>query len=153
MLFFLFLFKGGSNFGGRCVQKVFFFLVLLICIFIICLSLVIIFVYFFTLFCIYISLKPYLMPICNLLSASGFFYTTFCHFISLSHSLPPKEYIQARLDNKSVPEMYLRNLHDLYCQTVKLCTELQRFNLGNDSQFLSKLTKSIFQRHLSSYIR
>lgn len=63
-----------------------------------------------------------------------------------------QEYIQARLDNKSVPEMYLRNLHDLYCQTVKLCTELQRFNLGNDSQFLSKLTKSIFQRHLSSYI-
>ncbi|XP_047475468.1 exocyst complex component 5-like [Penaeus chinensis] len=63
-----------------------------------------------------------------------------------------QEYIQAKLDNKSVPEMYLRNLHDLYCQTVKLCTDLQRFNLGNDSQFLAKLTKSIFQRHLSSYI-
>ena len=49
--------------------------------------------------------------------------------------------------------MYLKNLYELYCQTVKLCTELQTFNLGNDSQFLSKLTKSIFQRHLNSYIR
>ncbi|KAK7066299.1 Exocyst complex component 5 [Halocaridina rubra] len=63
-----------------------------------------------------------------------------------------QEFIQARLDNKSVPEVYLKNLHDLYCQTLKLCTDLQRFNLGNDSQFLSKLTKSIFQRHLHSYI-
>ncbi|XP_064108034.1 exocyst complex component 5-like [Macrobrachium nipponense] len=63
-----------------------------------------------------------------------------------------QEYVQSRLDNKSVPEVYLKNLHDLYCQTLKLCTDLQRFNLGNDSQFLSKLTKSIFQRHLHSYI-
>ncbi|KAK3868397.1 hypothetical protein Pcinc_026201 [Petrolisthes cinctipes] len=63
-----------------------------------------------------------------------------------------QEYIQVKLDNKSIPELYLKNLHELYCQTVKLCSDLQRFNLGNDSQFLSKLTKSIFQRHLRSYI-
>ncbi|CAL4063422.1 unnamed protein product [Meganyctiphanes norvegica] len=63
-----------------------------------------------------------------------------------------QEHIQTRLENKSVPEVYLRNLHDLYSQTLKLCTELNRFNLGNDSQFLNKLTKSIFQRHLQTYI-
>ncbi|XP_045120957.1 exocyst complex component 5-like isoform X1 [Portunus trituberculatus] len=63
-----------------------------------------------------------------------------------------QEYIQMKLENKTQLELYLKNLHELYCQTVKLCTDLQTFNLGNDSQFLSKLTKSIFQRHLNSYI-
>lgn len=150
MLFFLFLFEGGSNFGGRCVQKVFFSS---------CFTYLYIYYLFIVsyYFCLLFYSLLYLYIFKALSDANMQFIVSqwillyhICPFISLSHSLPPKEYIQARLDNKSVPEMYLRNLHDLYCQTVKLCTELQRFNLGNDSQFLSKLTKSIFQRHLSS---
>ncbi|XP_076028740.1 exocyst complex component Sec10 [Oratosquilla oratoria] len=63
-----------------------------------------------------------------------------------------QEHIQTRLESKSIPEVYLRNLHELYSQTQKLCSDLQYFDMGTDPNFLSKLTKSIFHRHLHSYI-
>ncbi|KAB7504760.1 Exocyst complex component 5 [Armadillidium nasatum] len=63
-----------------------------------------------------------------------------------------KDHIQAKLEHKNSPDLYLSNLYDLYSKTNRLCTELQGLNLGSDSQFLPRLTKQIFQQHLSSYI-
>ncbi|KAB7503132.1 Exocyst complex component 5 [Armadillidium nasatum] len=62
------------------------------------------------------------------------------------------DHIQAKLEHKNSPDLYLSNLYDLYSKTNRLCTELQGLNLGSDSQFLPRLTKQIFQQHLSSYI-
>lgn len=63
-----------------------------------------------------------------------------------------QEYIQVELTDKSNPEQYLKNLYDLYSKTTKLSNDLTVFNMGNDSAFLSKLTKNIFQRYLDTYI-
>jgi len=63
-----------------------------------------------------------------------------------------KTHIQTVLENKNNTEQYLRNLFTLYSQTTKLSQDLSHYNLGSDQQFLSKLTKDIFARHLDSYI-
>jgi hypothetical protein len=42
-----------------------------------------------------------------------------------------------------------------YCdsfRTMKLSEDLSEFKMGNDSQFLAKLTKNIFHKHLDAYI-
>lgn len=63
-----------------------------------------------------------------------------------------QEHIQAQLNNKTDPEIYLKTLYDFYSKTVKLCGELSVFKLGNDTTFLNKLTRHIFSRCLDTYI-
>ncbi|XP_041351555.1 exocyst complex component 5-like isoform X2 [Gigantopelta aegis] len=63
-----------------------------------------------------------------------------------------QSYISSQLDNKPIDEEYLEKLKELYNQTKDLTSELSKFKLANDSSFLSKLTKGIFQTHLSTYI-
>lgn len=65
---------------------------------------------------------------------------------------PLKDHISMKLEGQSDPEKYLTNLYDLYTRTAKLSNDLSKFKLGNDSAFLSKQTKCIFQRHLDAYI-
>ncbi|XP_014667392.1 PREDICTED: exocyst complex component 5-like [Priapulus caudatus] len=62
------------------------------------------------------------------------------------------EHIQAKLADNSNSEVYLRNLYDLYSQTVKLSAALSTVKMGNDSTFLPKLTKHIFSKHLDTYV-
>nr|XP_002125790.1 exocyst complex component 5 [Ciona intestinalis] len=50
------------------------------------------------------------------------------------------------------PEKYLQHLHKLYGQTVELSGKLSQYKLGSDSNFLNKLTKSIFKTFLQTYI-
>ncbi|XP_046561965.1 LOW QUALITY PROTEIN: exocyst complex component 5-like [Haliotis rubra] len=61
-------------------------------------------------------------------------------------------HISKRLGDRSDQEQYLKNLNDLYVRTKELTTELSVFKLGNDSSFLNKLLKGIFQQHLTAYI-
>lgn len=63
-----------------------------------------------------------------------------------------QENIVGKLADKSRPDKYLKQLHDLYSRTTKLSIDLARYDTGNDQSFLSKLVKNIFQRYLESYI-
>uniref|UniRef100_H2YLS7 Exocyst complex component Sec10-like alpha-helical bundle domain-containing protein n=1 Tax=Ciona savignyi TaxID=51511 RepID=H2YLS7_CIOSA len=51
------------------------------------------------------------------------------------------------------PEKYLQHLHKLYGQTVELSAKLSQYKLASDSNFLNKLTKSIFKNYLQTYIQ
>lgn len=62
-------------------------------------------------------------------------------------------YIVSKLSDKSEPDKYLKKLFELYTSTLKLAEEMSVFDMGSDSTFLSKLTKTVFQKYLDSYIR
>jgi len=62
-----------------------------------------------------------------------------------------KNEVDANLKEVKYTEAYLKNLHDWYMKTNQLSTELQRFNMGTDQTFLTKLTKHIFSRYLDQY--
>ncbi|CAI5448182.1 unnamed protein product [Caenorhabditis angaria] len=67
-----------------------------------------------------------------------------------------KEYINARLrECKEVQdnEQYLKDLAMLYSSTLKMCKELEKLHISPDSAFLATLTKSIFDRYISTYSR
>ncbi|KAK3093226.1 hypothetical protein FSP39_012945, partial [Pinctada imbricata] len=63
-----------------------------------------------------------------------------------------QSHVTSKLDSLEDPEDYLVELHKLYTKTVKLSEDLSQFKMGNDSFFLSKLTKHIFSKHLDAYI-
>ncbi|XP_033337221.1 exocyst complex component Sec10 [Megalopta genalis] len=73
-------------------------------------------------------------------------------FVLNIYHLRLQKYAVAKLADKSDPEKYLKNLHDLYTRTVKLSIELKMFNMGTDDTYLSKLTRNIFQKYLDTYI-
>ncbi|CAB3409163.1 unnamed protein product [Caenorhabditis bovis] len=67
-----------------------------------------------------------------------------------------KEHISAKLreckeadDN----EQYLKDLAMLYSSTLKMCKELEKLHISPDSAYLAALTKSIFDRYLSTYCK
>ena len=62
-----------------------------------------------------------------------------------------KDHVRNRLIEKN-SEQYLTNLYQLYSSTVKLTSDLSKFNLGSDHLFLSNLTKTIFRGYLDNYI-
>ena len=62
-----------------------------------------------------------------------------------------KDHVRNRLIEKN-SEQYLTNLYQLYSSTMKLTSELSKFNLGSDHLFLSNLTKTIFRGYLDNYI-
>ncbi|KAL4237391.1 Exocyst complex component 5 [Mactra antiquata] len=61
-------------------------------------------------------------------------------------------FIQSKLDGQQDPEQYLKDFFDIYTRTTKLSSDLSEFKIGNDSSFLPKMTKVIFQKHLDNYI-
>ncbi|WAR03182.1 EXOC5-like protein [Mya arenaria] len=61
-------------------------------------------------------------------------------------------FIQSKLDDQSDPEQYLKDFFDMYTRTSKLSSDLSQFKIGNDSSFLPKMSKVIFQKHLDNYI-
>lgn len=71
-----------------------------------------------------------------------------------------QEFVQSKLSHhhhdgkgSSETDKYLTELQDLYSKTVKLSQQLAESNiLGIDINFLNKLTRVIFTRHLDSYI-
>lgn len=62
-------------------------------------------------------------------------------------------YVNSKLSDTSDSEKYLKNLYDLYTNTLKLSEEMSRFDMGSDETYLTKLTKSVFQKYLTTYIR
>lgn len=62
-----------------------------------------------------------------------------------------KKEVDANLGEVKNTEAYLKNLHDWYVKTNQLSTDLQKFNMGTDQTFLTKLTKHIFSRYLDQY--
>lgn len=73
-------------------------------------------------------------------------------FVQNIYSNKLQQYISSKLEKEADPETYLDNLYKLYTRTVKLSEDLSEFKMGNDSQFLAKLTKGIFHKHLDAYI-
>lgn len=63
-----------------------------------------------------------------------------------------KSYLQTQLSDKSDLEKYLINLQNLYMKTIALCDQLSCYCLGNDTSFLSKITKNIFNQYLETYV-
>lgn len=68
------------------------------------------------------------------------------------YSTKLQSFIQSKLDKQKDPEQYLKDLSLLYTRTNKLCTDLSEFKTGNDNSFLTKLTKTNFQKYLDNYI-
>lgn len=62
-----------------------------------------------------------------------------------------QDHVKSKLADRSNSELYLKNLYELYLKTSELSKNLSGFNMGSDSAFLSRLTKSIFQSHLDTY--
>ncbi|XP_064622369.1 exocyst complex component 5-like [Lineus longissimus] len=63
-----------------------------------------------------------------------------------------QDHINGILSDRFDSEKYLKNLYTLYTRTTKLSNDLSGFQMGSDSTFLPKLTKSIFSKYLDSYI-
>ncbi|KAL0270096.1 UNVERIFIED_CONTAM: hypothetical protein PYX00_007615 [Menopon gallinae] len=73
-------------------------------------------------------------------------------FVLNIYHLKLQTYISSKLADKSDPEKYLKNLYELYMNTLKLSKEMSKFDMGNDETYLNKLTKTVFHKHLDTYI-
>uniref|UniRef100_A0A069DWN9 Exocyst complex component 5 n=1 Tax=Panstrongylus megistus TaxID=65343 RepID=A0A069DWN9_9HEMI len=73
-------------------------------------------------------------------------------FVLNLYYLKLQKHIVSSLSCKSDTNKYLENLMDLYTRTVQLSNELSCFKMGTDDTYLSKLTHTIFQKYLDSYI-
>ncbi|CAG9813813.1 unnamed protein product [Phaedon cochleariae] len=73
-------------------------------------------------------------------------------FVLNIYQLKLMEYIGQRLDSKLGSYNYLQTLFELYSKTNQLSNDLAVFNMGNDKNYLSKLTTNIFNKYLNDYI-
>ncbi|XP_066600933.1 exocyst complex component 5 [Prorops nasuta] len=73
-------------------------------------------------------------------------------FVLNIYHLRLQKYVVAKLSDKTDADKYLRNFFDLYTRTVKLSTDLKIFEMGTEDDYLPKLTRNIFQKHLDTYI-
>lgn len=74
-------------------------------------------------------------------------------FVLNFFSLKLQQYARAKLDEKSDTGKYLRTLHELYVKTSKVSEALMQYDMGNDENYLQKLTTRVFQRELDDYIK
>ena len=72
-------------------------------------------------------------------------------FVLNIYHLRLQKYAVAKLADRTDSDKYLSNLFDLYSKTIKLSTDLKRFDMGTDEAYLTKLTQNIFQKHLDTY--
>ncbi|CAB0002503.1 unnamed protein product [Nesidiocoris tenuis] len=66
-----------------------------------------------------------------------------------------QNYIECTLNaskSETDKDKYLTNLNDLYLRTIQLSKDLSHFKLGSEDSYLSKLTHTVFQQYLNSYI-
>ncbi|KAK2162172.1 hypothetical protein LSH36_102g02090 [Paralvinella palmiformis] len=61
-------------------------------------------------------------------------------------------HLETRLKHKLDLESYLQNLYKLYEKTLDLSEKLSVYKFGNDTTYLTKLTKQIFSKYLDTYI-
>ncbi|XP_033227162.1 exocyst complex component 5 isoform X1 [Belonocnema kinseyi] len=73
-------------------------------------------------------------------------------FILNIYHLRLQKYIVAKLADRSDSEKYLSNLYELYLKTSKLSADLKKFNMCSDEQYLIRLTRNIFHKHVDAYI-
>ena len=73
-------------------------------------------------------------------------------FILNIYHLRLYKYVVAKLADRSDSEKYLSNLYDLYLKTAKLSADLKKSNMCTDEQYLIKLTRHIFHKHVEAYI-
>lgn len=73
-------------------------------------------------------------------------------FVLNIYHLKIQEYITSKLDTKLDSFTFLRTLYELYSKTNQLSNDLKIFQMGNDSNYLSKLTSNIFNKHIDNYI-
>lgn len=74
-------------------------------------------------------------------------------FVLNIYQLKLKKHIVSSLSSdKADTDKYLKNLMELYTRTVELSSELSCFKMGTDDTFLNRLTHTIFQKYLDSYI-
>ncbi|CAH1958196.1 unnamed protein product [Acanthoscelides obtectus] len=73
-------------------------------------------------------------------------------FVLNLYQLKIAEYIEQKLNSKLGTYGYLQTLFELYSKTNQLSNDLGIFNMGNDKNFLIKLTTNIFNKHISDYI-
>ncbi|OWF53753.1 exocyst complex component 5-like [Mizuhopecten yessoensis] len=78
--------------------------------------------------------------------------TVMAKFVQTIYNTKLQKHIASKLESKEDPEEYLITLFQLYTRTMKLSEDISVFKMGNDSLFLTKLTKSIFVKHLEAYI-
>ncbi|KAJ8941941.1 hypothetical protein NQ318_013274 [Aromia moschata] len=73
-------------------------------------------------------------------------------FVLNIYQLKIAEYIDQMLNSKLGSYSYLQTLYELYSKTNQLSNDLSMFNLGNDKNYLNKLTTNIFQKYINDYI-
>ncbi|KAF2882433.1 hypothetical protein ILUMI_23752 [Ignelater luminosus] len=73
-------------------------------------------------------------------------------FVLNIYHLKLQEYISERLSQKLDTYNYLRTLYELYSKTNQLSNDLAIFNMGNDKNYLNKLTSKIFQKYIDNYL-
>nr|XP_023030240.1 exocyst complex component 5 isoform X1 [Leptinotarsa decemlineata] len=73
-------------------------------------------------------------------------------FVLNIYQLKIVEYIDQRLGPNLGSYNYLQTLFELYSKTNQLSSNLSTFNLGNDKNYLTKLTTNIFNKYVNEYI-
>lgn len=74
-------------------------------------------------------------------------------FVLNLYQLKLADYIESRLNSKVGSYEYLQILYELYSKTNLFSNELSIYNLGNDKNYLTKLTTNIFNKYISDYIQ
>ncbi|XP_030759414.1 exocyst complex component 5 [Sitophilus oryzae] len=74
-------------------------------------------------------------------------------FVLNLYQLKLSDYIDSKLSAKMGSHGYLQMLYELYSKTNQFSNELSVYNLGNDKNYLTKLTSNIFTKHISEYIQ
>ncbi|XP_050301731.1 exocyst complex component 5 isoform X2 [Anthonomus grandis grandis] len=74
-------------------------------------------------------------------------------FVLNLYQLKLSEYIESRLNAKIGTYAYLEILYELYSKTNQFSNELSVYNLGNDQNYLQKLTTKIFSKYIKDYIK
>ncbi|XP_065174960.1 exocyst complex component 5-like [Sycon ciliatum] len=75
-------------------------------------------------------------------------------FVSSVYAKHLQKHIIAQLKKVREPdlEVYLKTLNELYMRTTKLSSTLSKCKMGNDSGFLTRMTKSVFKQHLEDFM-
>ncbi|CAG9766397.1 unnamed protein product [Ceutorhynchus assimilis] len=74
-------------------------------------------------------------------------------FVLNLYQLKLADYIDSRLSAKVGSYGYLQILYELYSKTNQFSNELSVYDLGNDQNYLSKLTTKIFNKYISDYVQ
>ncbi|XP_066143418.1 exocyst complex component 5 [Euwallacea fornicatus] len=74
-------------------------------------------------------------------------------FVLNLYQLKLADYVQQRLGSKVGSYEYLHILYEMYSKTNQFSNELSMYNMGNDQNYLNKLTTKLFSQYISDYIQ